>query len=163
MANRGGSSQEACEDEMILTRGCRFETIVLMVALDDIDRQMIALLQREGRISMPAAAERLGIGRATAYNRFDRHTAIGLDVAALLLINVRQHEWRDVQDALMELDGVEWFGLATGAYDFVILVRAPSLEHLRDVVLLDIQRIDGVRSAQTVVLLDEVDRRGESG
>jgi len=37
--------------------------------------------------------------------------------------------------------------------------RWDSLAHLRDVALRELQQIDGVRSAGTVVLLDEIDRR----
>ena len=54
---------------------------------------------------------------------------------------------------------MEWLGVATGRFDFVLLVRGPSLEHLRDVALHELQQLEGVRSAETVVLLDEVDQR----
>jgi DNA-binding Lrp family transcriptional regulator len=143
-------------------------------ALDDIDRKMIDLLRRDGRMSAPMLAEHLSIGRATAYNRLDRlvdsgaidgfsarvdPVTVGLTVSALVLVNVRQGLWRDLRDALRELPGVEWLGVATGRFDFVLLVRGPSLEHLRDVALYELQQLDGVRSAETVVLLDEVDQR----
>ena len=36
-----------------------------------------------------------------------------------------------------------------------------SLQHLRDVALQELQQIEGVRSAETIVLLDEIDRRNE--
>jgi DNA-binding Lrp family transcriptional regulator len=49
--------------------------------------------------------------------------------------------------------------VATGRFDFIVLVRADSLAHLRDVALHELQQIDGVRSAETIVLLDEVDQR----
>jgi DNA-binding Lrp family transcriptional regulator len=76
-----------------------------------------------------------------------------------VLVNVRQGLWRDLRDSLRELPGVEWLGVATGRFDFVLLVRGPSLEHLRDVALRELQQLEGVRSAETVVLLDEVDQR----
>jgi len=41
----------------------------------------------------------------------------------------------------------------------MVLVRADSLDHLRDVALSELQQIEGVRSAWTVVLLDEFDQR----
>ena len=53
---------------------------------------------------------------------------------------------------------MQWLGVATGRFDFVLLVRADSLEHLRDVALHELQQIEGVRSAETVVLLDEIDQ-----
>jgi DNA-binding Lrp family transcriptional regulator len=145
-----------------------------MSDLDDIDRRMIDELRSDGRMSAPALAEAVGVGRATAYSRLDRlvdtnvisgfsarvdPTAVGLSVSALVLVNVRQGSWRDLRERLCSLPGVEWLGVATGRFDFVLLVRADSLAHLRDVALHELQQIDGVRSAETVVLLDEIDRR----
>ncbi len=145
-----------------------------MTELDDIDRRMIDELRQDGRKSAPAVAEAIGIGRATAYSRLDRlvdtgvvsgfsarvdPSAVGLTVSALVLVNVRQGLWRDLRSRLSSLPGVEWLGVATGRFDFVLLVRADSLAHLRDVALRELQQIDGVRSAETIVLLDEIDRR----
>ncbi|MGB0112065.1 MAG: Lrp/AsnC family transcriptional regulator [Ilumatobacteraceae bacterium] len=145
-----------------------------MADLDDIDRRMIDALRADGRMTAPMLAEHVGIGRATAYSRFDRLVdrgvidgfsarvdtiAVGLTVSALVLVNVRQGLWRDLRAELCALPGVEWLGVATGRFDFILHVRADSLEHLRDVALHELQQIDGVRSAETVVLLDEVDQR----
>jgi DNA-binding Lrp family transcriptional regulator len=145
-----------------------------MGPLDDIDRRMIDLLREDGRMTAPVLAERLSIGRATAYSRFDRlvdtgaiagfsarvdPAEIGLTVSALVLVNVRQGLWRDLRESLRALPGVEWLGVATGRFDFVLLVRSDSLEHLRDVALHELQQLEGIRSAETVVLLDELDQR----
>lgn len=141
-----------------------------MLTLDEIDRRMIDELRADGRVSVPVLAERLGIGRATAYSRFDRLVtegvitgftatvdpgAIGLDVAALIMVNVEQGQWRAAQTHLAALPAVEWVGLATGEFDIVLLVRCDDLHHLRDVVLVDLHAVPAVTSAQTVVLLDE--------
>ena len=145
-----------------------------MESLDDIDRQMIDILRRDGRRTAPQLAVELGIGRATAYNRLDRliddgvitgfsarvdHHAVGQTVAALVLVNVEQGQWQDLNPRLQELIGIEWIGVTAGQYDYAIIVRADSLDHLRDVVLQELERVEGVRSAQTIVLLDEADLR----
>ena len=145
-----------------------------MIELDEIDRRMISELRRDGRASVPTLDTRIGVSRATAYARFDRlvdrgvvtgFTAmvdpakVGLGVAALVLVNVRQGGWRHIQRQLRDLPGVEWLGVASGPFDFVILTRAEDLVHLRDVVLEGIQALDGVRGSQTIVLLDELDQR----
>ncbi len=135
---------------------------------------MIDLLRADGRMSAPMLADRLAVGRATAYSRLDRLTdngtitgfsarvdpmRVGLPVSALVLINVRQGLWRDLRDSLRALPGVEWLGVATGRFDFILLIRSDSLDHLRDVALHELQQIEGVRSAETIVILDEVDQR----
>ena len=144
-----------------------------MFELDDIDRKMIDALRADGRRTAPVLAEMIGIGRATAYHRFDRlvdegviagfsarvdPAAVGWTISALVLVNVRQGLWRDLREELRALPGVQWLGVATGRFDFLLLVRADSLEHLRDVALYELQQIEGVRSAETVVLLDEIDQ-----
>lgn len=147
-----------------------------MSTLDDIDRQMIDILRRDGRRTAPQLAADIGIGRATAYTRLDRliddgiitgfsaqvdHKATGQTVAALVLINVEQGRWRDLHAQLTQLPGVEWVGITAGQYDYAIIVRADSLDHLRDVALQELQQTEGVRAAQTIVLLDEVDKRNQ--
>jgi len=149
------------------------DTFVSMIELDDIDRKMIDALREDGRRTAPMLAQLIGVGRATAYHRFDRlvdnavitgfsarvdASAVGWTISALVLVNVRQGLWRDLRDELSALPGVQWLGVATGRFDFVLLVRADSLEHLRDVALYELQQIEGVRSAETVVLLDEIDQ-----
>lgn len=144
-----------------------------MTELDDIDRRMIDALREDGRRTAPVLADIVGVGRATAYHRFDRlvdsgaiagfsarvdPTAVGWAISALVLVNVQQGLWRDLRERLSGLPGVEWLGVATGRFDFALLVRADSLEHLRDVALRELQQIEGVRSAETVVLLDEIDQ-----
>lgn len=147
-----------------------------MEGLDEIDRKMIDELRADGRVSIPVLADRVGVSRATAYNRFDRLVddgvisgftavvdpkALGLGVSAMIMINIRQGHWRDLLGRLRELPGVEWLGVATGSFDFVVHARAASLDQLRDVVLHGIQAIDDIRSSETIVLLDEIDRRHE--
>ena len=144
-----------------------------MEVIDEIDRKMIDALREDGRRTAPMLAELIGIGRATAYHRFDRLVeqgliagfsarvdphAVGWTVSAIVLVNVRQGLWRNLREDLSRLPGVQWLGVATGRFDFIMLVRADSLEHLRDVALYELQQIEGVRSAETVVLLDEIDQ-----
>ena len=138
--------------------------------LDEIDRTIVELLRTDGRMSIPALAEQVGIGRATAYSRFDRLVdngvitgfeaqvrpeALGLTVSALVTIEAEQVAWVDLRDRVMELPSVHWVGLTAGASDFVVLVRAADLDDLRDVVLRDLLSVPGIRNTQTAVLLEE--------
>ncbi|HEX6417926.1 MAG TPA: Lrp/AsnC family transcriptional regulator [Acidimicrobiales bacterium] len=138
--------------------------------LDDIDRRIIAALVADGRLSVNELASRVGVSRATAYSRLDRlrtegvitgFTAtvdpakIGHGVAALILINVDQNEWRAARDELLELPGVEYLAFTSGGFDMVALVRVGSIEELRDVVLDHLHGTTHVRSTQTVFVLDE--------
>lgn len=141
------------------------------VELDEVDQMIVQQLLADGRLSIPQLAERVGIGRATAYARFDRLVddgvlagftatvdpeAVGLGVAALILITADQGDWPDLQARILDATGVQWLGLGAGVADFVALVRARDLAELRDVVLRQLLSLPGIRSTQTTVLLDEV-------
>jgi DNA-binding Lrp family transcriptional regulator len=135
-----------------------------------VDRRIVEALRADGRMSVNELAARVNVSRATAYQRLSRlretgvirrftvdvdPRKLGLPLAALVLVTVVQHAWREVGDRLRRLPGVEWLALSTGSFDYVLLVRAPDVDHLRDVILDGLQSIEGVQSAQTLLLLDE--------
>jgi DNA-binding Lrp family transcriptional regulator len=131
---------------------------------------MLSILVDEGRISVNELATRAGISRATAYTRYDRLVAdgvlsrfradvdphaLGLDVAAMILINVEQGSWPTTRDKVSRLPGVEYVAMTSGGFVFVLLVRVPDIAALRDVVLYRLQGMPEVRSTQTIFVLDE--------
>jgi len=121
-------------------------------------------------MSINQLAEHAHISRATAYARLDRlrdtgvvtgFTAtvdpdkLGYSVAALVLVNVDQSQWREIRAAVLELPGLEYMAFTSGGFDLVLLVRLPDIGDLRDVVLVRLHDIPGIRSAQTIFVLDE--------
>jgi DNA-binding Lrp family transcriptional regulator len=138
--------------------------------LDAVDRRILAELQADGRLSVNELAARVSVARATAYQRLQRleddgvirrYSAIvdparvGLGIAALILVNVDQGDWRDARRRLLELPGVQYLALTSGTFDFVVLVRVPDVETLRDVVLVRLHGLPEVRSTQTVFVLED--------
>lgn len=141
--------------------------------LDDVDRHLVSLLQADGRRSVNDLAEAIGVSRANAYQRLGRLRnegvitgftvrtdphRLGLGVAALIIVNADQGSWRELRDGLQRLPGIEYVALTAGGFDFVLLARVPDVETLRDVVLERLQAMSGVRSTQTMFILDEYDR-----
>ncbi|MHB8438104.1 MAG: Lrp/AsnC family transcriptional regulator [Acidimicrobiales bacterium] len=141
-----------------------------MPVLDEVDRALVGELVADGRLSVSALAQRVGISRAAAYNRFERLTAtgvitgftalvdpamVGLNVAALILVNVEQHAWQAARDELIELPGIEYLAFTSGGFDMVLLVRVPDVVALRDVVLVKLHGSRHVRSTQTIFVLDD--------
>jgi DNA-binding Lrp family transcriptional regulator len=138
--------------------------------LDDVDRRIVEALVDDGRLSVNELSSRVGVSRATAYARLDRlrsngvitgftavvdPSKVGHGVAALILVNVEQNEWRAARDELLGLPGVEYLAFTSGGFDMVALVRVASIEALRDVVLDRLHGATHVRSTQTVFVLDE--------
>jgi DNA-binding Lrp family transcriptional regulator len=143
-------------------------------SLDRIDRRILEVLRDDGRISIAALADRVGVSRANAYSRLERlreegvvegFTArvnsrrMGLGIAALVLLSVRQPDWRALRAELQEMPEVEYCALTTGTHDALILVRATDVETLRDVVLERLQSLPMVQATQTIFVLDEVVRK----
>ena len=138
--------------------------------LDEIDRRMIEVLVADGRISMTELAERVGVSRANAYTRFERLRAdgviegfgarvnpdrLGIPLAALVTITAEQHSWRRLRDEMLAMPEVDYFALTTGEFDMVILVRAPDVETLRDVILVRLQTHPEIKTTRTILVLDE--------
>ncbi|HVT76942.1 MAG TPA: Lrp/AsnC family transcriptional regulator [Acidimicrobiales bacterium] len=138
--------------------------------IDAIDRRIVDVLRQDARVSVSELAQRASVSRANAYQRLARltadgvvrrftvdvdHRALGHTITALILVDIDQHAWRAVENEVMALPGVEYVALTTGAFDVVILVRAPDMETLRDVVLERLQSMPAVRSTQTSFVLEE--------
>jgi len=99
----------------------------------------------------------------TGYHAAVDPRALGLDIVALILLNVDQHAWRLARDQLLQVNGLEYLAFTSGDFDMVALVRAPDIPHLRDVVLVEIQAITEVRNTETIFVLDELGRPLGSG
>jgi len=139
--------------------------------LDDVDRAIVDVLRGDGRVSVNELASRVRVSRANAYQRLNRlretgalrrftvdvdPKALGLSITALVLVDIQQHEWRRLGDRLADIPGVEYLGFTTGEFDIVLLVRAPDMETLRDVVLERLQSFPEIRSTRTSFVLEEV-------
>jgi DNA-binding Lrp family transcriptional regulator len=141
-----------------------------MPALDPVDADIVTRLVDDGRMSVNALAETIGISRANAYRRLDRlqddgvitgfaatvdPSKVGLDVVVLVLIGVQQHRWQDIASSLRAIEGIDYLAATTGEFDFLALVRLPDVSQLRDVVLERLQATPGVVSTRTVFVLEE--------
>ena len=139
--------------------------------IDDVDRAMIEALVDDGRLSLTDLAEAVNVSRSTAHARMQRlrdddvitgftatinPQALGLGVAAAVFIDIEQHDWRALRAELAAIPGVEYLAMCAGRFDLMLIARAENISALRDVLLERIQRLDGVRSTETVVILDEV-------
>jgi DNA-binding Lrp family transcriptional regulator len=140
--------------------------------LDAIDRQILAELTVDGRMSMRTLAERLHISRANAYARVERlrssnvirgfradidPVAAGLGTSAYVTVNLRQTEWRVVREKLRALPGVVHVALVGGEFDAILLVRTRDNEELGRLVLNVIQDLPGVVNTRTLLVFEEAE------
>jgi DNA-binding Lrp family transcriptional regulator len=142
--------------------------------LDQTDRALLARLSGDARVSIARLAEAVGVSRATAYKRIEALTAdgtireyatvlddraVGLEVTALVMARVDQTDWRAAREAIEALPAVKYAALVTGDLDLLMIVQAADIDHLRDVVLRELNGLPSVRTTRTLLVLDEfVDR-----
>ncbi|WP_370617899.1 Lrp/AsnC family transcriptional regulator [Mumia sp. Pv 4-285] len=138
--------------------------------LDEIDRRLLWELSNDGRASVNELSSRLHVSRANAYARLRRMLdagvieqfgaqvspqRAGLGTSALVLLTIRQAEWRDVRDRLARVPGVDHIALCAGTADVVVLVRTSDTVGLREIVLEEIRTVPGVLASRTTLILDE--------
>jgi DNA-binding Lrp family transcriptional regulator len=160
----GGSCRRMADDE----------SEQAAVPLDDVDRNIIAELTRDGRMSVTQVAENVHISRAHAYTRIARLTGegvvtkftalvdpikAGLKSSAYVTLKVRQHSWRELRELLRAIPEVHHIALVGGDFDVILLVRAVDNIDLRRVIFDQLQSMPGVLDTQTFLVFEDLDTR----
>lgn len=143
-------------------------------ALDQVDREILAELTRDGRMSITQVAENVHISRAHAYTRIARLTAervltkftalvdplkSGRKSSAYITLKVKQHAWRELKKELRSVPEVEHIALVGGDFDVILLVRGINNNDLRRIVFDRLQSMSGVLDTQTFLIFEDEDTR----
>ncbi|RPH47803.1 MAG: Lrp/AsnC family transcriptional regulator [Lysobacterales bacterium] len=135
--------------------------------MDDVDRQLIALLRDDARMSIASLAKKLHVARGTVQNRLARLEANGTVVGytvrlrpqveeqgirALMSVAVEGNRSEAVLRALRGDPAVSALHSTNGRWDFVVELRADSLEAF-DRVLGRIRLLEGISNTETSLLL----------
>ncbi|MDH6237354.1 Lrp/AsnC family transcriptional regulator [Cryobacterium sp. CG_9.6] len=139
--------------------------------LDNIDRQIVAELSRDARLSMRALALKVHISRTAAHTRVQRlvsrgvitgfgaqtdRKSLGLHVSALVIVKIADVSWSDIAGRLAALPYVEKAQAVSGDIDIILTVNAPSHELLSQAILRDIHSMPGVVSTRSHLILEEI-------
>ena len=145
--------------------------MVVAPALDEVDRQIIEALGRDGRLSIRALADQVHISRANAYARVERLTTtgvitgftvtvdplkLGLATSAYVTLSLRQSSWRSLREQLQAIPEIKHMALVGGDFDAILLVRATDNEGLRRVVLEKLQAIPEVLATRTALIFEDL-------
>ena len=135
--------------------------------MDDIDRELLALLRDNARAPVVALAKKLRVARATVQNRIARleqdGTIVGYTVRlrpeaeahrirAITSIEVTGNQGEEVRRALRGHPNVVALHTTNGRWDLMAELRADNLEAF-DQVLNGIRSIEGIASSETSILL----------
>ncbi|MEA2361365.1 MAG: hypothetical protein QOD71_510 [Thermoleophilaceae bacterium] len=144
-------------------RATHFRTDVLTrgVGLSETDRELIRMLQIDGRSPYVDLARAVGLPEKAVRRRVSEMrrdgvihiTAVsnpemlGYQVAAMVGVKCSQRKPSELAVELTEIEVVDYVGVTTGRFDIMVELFCSSLAHLRDVVE---EQIRGVRGVETV-------------
>ena len=140
--------------------------------LDEFDRQIIALLQQDGRLSNVEIARTLGLAEGTVRKRLERllsdgiirimavaePVSLGLGAAVVIGIQTDLGQMNEVAQRLAAIPEVHCVNIVTGTYDVMIEAVLPSGEHLLSFLIDKVSTISGVKRTETSHVLQVVKR-----
>jgi DNA-binding Lrp family transcriptional regulator len=135
--------------------------------MDDTDRQLIALLRKDARLTVATLAQKLGVSRGTVSNRLrrleDDQVIVGYtlrlrpdaephQIRAWMGVLVEGNQTREVIASLLGEPGVEKLHDTNGRWDLLAELRAESMTELSRV-LERVRLVKGIRNTETSILL----------
>ncbi|HXQ14077.1 MAG TPA: Lrp/AsnC family transcriptional regulator [Caulobacteraceae bacterium] len=135
--------------------------------MDDIDRQLIAILRDDARTAVATLAKRLGVSRGTVQNRIDRMMREGAilgftlrlppetdghRVRAVMAIAIEGERSSAVMAALKGFPEIEAVHTTNGRWDLMAELNAESLAAFSRA-LDGIRQIKGIATTETSILL----------
>jgi Lrp/AsnC family leucine-responsive transcriptional regulator len=145
-----------------------------MIALDDIDRRIVATLQAEGRIAIVDLADKVGLSPTPCQRRVKRleeegvivryaalvaPPAVGLDLQALVQVTLDDHSEKTVEAfeaAIRNRPEVIACYAVTGDMDFLLHVLTPDLASFSEFALKALLRMPGVRGTRSSFIMQAV-------
>jgi Lrp/AsnC family transcriptional regulator for asnA, asnC and gidA len=134
---------------------------------DDLDREIIRLLQQDGRRPNTEIGQLLGVTETTVRKRIGRLVAeqlirvvavpspevVGMTMSAIVGITVDMSAHEKVATALEAMPNTRYVGYSTGPYDMIIEVFFRSHEELLQLLAGKLAKIPGILKTDTSVIL----------
>jgi Lrp/AsnC family transcriptional regulator for asnA, asnC and gidA len=131
--------------------------------LDALDRQIICLLQQDGRAANVDIARRLGVSEATVRKRLDRLVSdgvvritavpdaakVGLSTVTFVTLDIDLSRLDQIADSLAQLSEVRAIYYTSGESDLILEAWFPSGDQLLHFLTRQVAAIPGVRRAAT--------------
>tara|TARA_B100000686_G_C16544115_1_gene838979 strand:+ start:322 stop:753 length:432 start_codon:yes stop_codon:yes gene_type:complete len=143
--------------------------------MDNFDKNIIDILEFDGRASNAEIARKIGVSEGTIRRRLkkliDNKTInvlaisdprqMGYEFEALVGVQVDPGLVEPVADAITNLQDTKWVSITTGTYDVFAWVILPTAEALGRFLRNSIGEIEGVKKTETFVSLQVVKRELE--
>lgn len=148
----------------------------MRIESDDADRQLLAALQQNARLTTSELAQMTGLSQSPCWRRIKRmedsglidgyharlnRRALGYGVVAFVSISIDfQNESRSTEfvEAVLAIPQVVMFHGITGTADFLLMVVAEDLDAYSNLLTSKLHRLPGVRQVQSSFSLQEFRR-----
>ncbi|WP_027721574.1 Lrp/AsnC family transcriptional regulator [Maridesulfovibrio zosterae] len=145
------------------------------LVLDDVDRNIIEELQRNGRESYKNIARKLGVSDGTVRLRTERmikndYLRITASVnplyfenslIAMVGINLDERANSDIMEKISKVNGVQSVINVSGRFDLLVEVFVASRNDFRQFLVDDLSCIGGIKSTETFMFLDAINKWAE--
>jgi len=135
--------------------------------MDEIDKNILKLLQEDGRMSYSEIARRIGVPESTVRLRVKRLIEEGIirkfaalinpfkagyTIVAFIAVDIEPNKIKRAVEELSKLPEVDVLGIATGAHDVLMQVTVRDLQELESFLIEKLGKIDGIKSTETSIL-----------
>jgi DNA-binding Lrp family transcriptional regulator len=95
--------------------------------------------------------------QGNCYRHINNQTYVGEDTMpmAYVLLTVESHATKNVLNALKEMDFVKETYRIYGVYDIMAVIKAETMDKLREIVTWNLRSLDSVRSTLTMIVVEE--------
>ena len=134
--------------------------------LDDVNKQIIELLQRDGRMSYASMAKIVGLSEAAVRQRVQRLLDTGvmqivavtdpltLGFARQVMVGIKvEGDTRPVAKALSEVPEIDYVVMCAGTYDLLVELVCTDDDHLLTLLNDRVRAVPGVTGTETFVYL----------
>jgi Lrp/AsnC family transcriptional regulator for asnA, asnC and gidA len=147
----------------------------MLAAVDDLDRRIIAILQRDGRTPYVEMARALDVAEGTIRRRVENLIAggvidiaavtdpfkVGIGIVALMDLDVDPGHLDDVGKRLIETPCVRVVAYTTGVHDLFVEALFPSQQELLTFLKDELPQVPGIRHTDTSIVLGMLKRSYE--
>ena len=140
--------------------------------LDVKDRNILSLIQRDGKMSQALIARHVGLSTAAVNERLKKleqagvirrftalvdPKAVGVQVTAFIEVFIEHPRYEEpFIKRILELDEVQECHHITGEFSVLLKVRVRDMESLQRLVISQLNGAEGVRQTRTVMVLSTV-------
>jgi len=135
--------------------------------LDRVDRDIIKLLQYDGRMSFTEIAGRIGVSDGTIRRRIHRLTEsgimqvvavvepeyVGWGASAMVAVNVQGERIDSTAKQIAQLPEVSYLFMASGEFDLFVEVLCRNRQAFVSFLTEKLQQVPGVRQTRTFMIL----------